>query len=240
MWSAESGLLALDLDGTLIDARRRQLAVLASALAELRPAPGSIDPNRGPLATGGPDDETGLAEAGPGAIDFDALWERKREGATTRAALITLGVPEDEATAVAARWVERIEDEDELAGDRLLPGVEETLADLATRGVRPAVVTARAHPDRVRHQFATLGLDRWCDGPHVVDPSDAANQKAATLRELGAAAYVGDTESDARAASLAAIPFAAVSTGQRSPTFLTAQGLQPHPTLAAALDALST
>jgi phosphoglycolate phosphatase len=211
MWSAEQGLLALDLDGTLIDARRRQLAVLAKALTDLELPP----------------------------VPPELFWGRKRGGETTVEALIALGVDDGEASAVAARWVERIEEEGELAGDFLLPGVEETLVDLATRGVRPVVVTARAHPDRVRDQFATLGLDRWCDGLHVVDPSQAAEQKATTLRELGAAAYVGDTESDARAASLTAIPFAAVSTGQRSPTFLTAAGLRPHPTLAAALGALS-
>ena len=211
MWSAEQGLLALDLDGTLIDARRRQLTVLAKALADLELPP----------------------------VPYDLFWERKRAGEKTVEALIALDVEEGEARAAAARWIERIEDEDEFAGDLFLPGVEETLADLATRDVRPVVVTARVHPDRARRQFATLGLDRWCDGLHVVEPSRAAEQKAATLRELGAAAYIGDTESDARAASLAQIPFAAVGTGQRSPTFLTTAGLTPHPTLALALGALS-
>jgi phosphoglycolate phosphatase-like HAD superfamily hydrolase len=203
MWSADAGPLALDLDGTLIDARRRQLSVLASVLAV--------------------------------EVDLGALWERKREGATTAAALAALGVPDDVAAAAASRWVERIEDEDELRADRFLPGVEATLAELAAAGVQPTVVTARTHPDRARAQFAALGLERWCEGLRVVDPADAAEQKAAVLRELGAAAYVGDTESDARAAALAEIPFAAVSTGQRSAAFLADRGLTPHPSLAAAL-----
>jgi phosphoglycolate phosphatase-like HAD superfamily hydrolase len=214
MWSAESGLLALDLDGTLIDARRRQLAVLRAVLAEAPP--------------------TGTE------IDLDALWERKRDGDTTAAALVALGLPEESARAVASRWVERIEDEDELRRDELLPGVEDALTALAAAGVRPTVITARTHPDRVRRQFTALGLDRHCDGPHVVDPAEASTRKATSLRDLHAAAYVGDTESDAEAASLADLPFAAVATGQRSPAFLTRRGLTPHPTLAAALDSLGS
>jgi phosphoglycolate phosphatase-like HAD superfamily hydrolase len=207
MWSAESGLLALDLDGTLIDARRRQLSVLAKVLAE-RDLP---------------------------LVPFDWLWERKRGGETTVEALIALEVDDAEARAVAARWVERVEDEDELLQDKLLPGVEDTLTALAAAGVRPLVLTARASGDRTRHQFTALGLDRWCNGPEVVDSTEPTTQKATALQHLGAAAYVGDTESDARAASLAGIPFAAVATGQRSPSFLAAQGLTPHASLAAAL-----
>jgi phosphoglycolate phosphatase-like HAD superfamily hydrolase len=212
MWSAESGLLALDLDGTLIDARRRQLSVLMKVLAELDLPP----------------------------VVPDLFWERKRGGATTAEALVALGVDDGEVGAVASRWVEQIEDEEELLADRFLPGVEDTLATLADRGAHPTVVTARAHPDRAVHQFASLGLDAWCNGPRVVEAgAEAAAQKARILRDLKAAAYVGDTESDAKAASLAGVQFAAVSTGQRSPTFLGSLGIDPYTALDVALESLT-
>jgi phosphoglycolate phosphatase-like HAD superfamily hydrolase len=212
MWSAELGPLALDLDGTLIDARRRQLSVLAKVL-----------------------DEFGMPP-----IPFDWFWERKREGESTVAALVALDVDDGEAKAVAAGWVERVEDEDELRQDQLLPGVEDTLTAIAAARVRPSVVTARTHPDRAARQFATLGLDRWCEGPRVVTPGDAAAaEKAAVLRDLDAVAYVGDTESDARAAACAEIPFAAVATGQRSHSYLVREGFEPHSSLGAAIASLN-
>jgi phosphoglycolate phosphatase-like HAD superfamily hydrolase len=212
MWSAELGSLALDLDGTLIDARRRQLAVLAGVLAEHELAP----------------------------IPFDVFWERKRGGEPTAEALIAVGIDDAEAKAVTSRWVERIEEEDELSRDLFLPGVEENLANLAAAGVRPTVITARTHPDRARRQFASLRLDRWCDGPRVVGTANPEAAKAAVLRSLDSRAFIGDTESDALAASLSGVRFIAVETGQRSAAFLAGKGVETRPTLGAALGALTT
>jgi phosphoglycolate phosphatase-like HAD superfamily hydrolase len=75
----------------------------------------------------------------------------------------------------------------------------------------------------VRDQVARLALD--VDHIDVVEPADTASGKAERLRALGAVAYVGDTEADARAAAGAGIPFAAVGSGQRSEPFLLAQGI---------------
>ena len=209
--STDAGPLALDLDGTLIDAETRQVGVLWELL------------------------ET---EPGLPALDPAEFWRRKRAGATTRGALAALGVGEAAAERLAGRWLAAVEDPAWLRRDRLLPGVAATLERLRERGERPLILTARRHPDRAREQVAALGLLRWCAAVRVVDPAEAEAAKAAELRVLGARGMVGDSESDARAAALAGVPFAAVSSGQRSREYLRARGLAAFDLLAWALASL--
>jgi phosphoglycolate phosphatase-like HAD superfamily hydrolase len=200
--------LAVDLDGTVLDPRPRQLAVLASLLESER--------------TSGP-------------VDLDRLWELKREGSTTEAALVALGVSDQAAGGLARRWAAEVEDPRWLRLDRPLPGAAETLRELAQSVGPPVLLTARRHPDRVRDQLASLGLDRWCGELRVVSPDSAAEEKAEQLRSLRCRGFVGDTESDAEAAELAGVPFAAVATGQRSPRFLAALGVPVFDSLPEAL-----
>ena len=216
MWSEGSmstsspsrGTLALDLDGTLIDAKPRQVAALAALL----------DPELG--------------------IDGDRLWELKRDGLTTRAALRRLGIDAELAERLSERWVATVENPRWLRLDRLLPGVSATLEALAATETRPLILTARRHADRARDQVASLGLLRWCAEVTVVSPGCAAEEKAAQLVERGCRALIGDTESDARAAELAGADFAAVTSGQRSREFLLARRLPTFDSLADALRAL--
>jgi phosphoglycolate phosphatase-like HAD superfamily hydrolase len=168
--------VGLDLDGTLLDARRRQVEVARSLVPDL---------------------------------DGEDFWARKREGATTRELL------GDEA---AAAWVAAVEEPQWLALDVLLPGVADALRDVEAG----FVLTARRDARAVREQVARhIGLP-----VEVVDPFDAAAQKAAVLQQRAASVYIGDTESDAKAAQLAGVPFVAVSTGQRSERFLRAAGVE--------------
>jgi phosphoglycolate phosphatase-like HAD superfamily hydrolase len=211
MSSSSHGRLALDLDGTLTDPAPRQLAALEAVLER-------------------------HAEAGP--VDLGRFWADKRGGLSTGAALEELGVAPALAAELAADWGAAVEDVAWLELDRLLPGVAEALEALAAGGERPVILTARRHPDRVREQVAALGLLAWCGGVRVVSPAAAAEQKAAELTALGARGFVGDTESDARAAELAGCEFAAVGGGQRSPEFLRARGLAVFDSLAAALAGL--
>jgi phosphoglycolate phosphatase-like HAD superfamily hydrolase len=196
--------LALDLDGTLVDARPRQVAALFG-----QPRPEVLE-----------------------SLDPEAFWTLKRDGMSTRAALGRLGVGAEAAAGLAERWVEMVEGPDLLGLDRPLPGTMEFLEGLAAAGDRPWVLTARRHPDRVSDQFAGLGLEGLCAGLAVVSPAAAAEQKAERLIGLGCRAMVGDTESDGRAAELVGIPFAAVTSGQRSPERLRAAGFETFDTLA--------
>jgi phosphoglycolate phosphatase-like HAD superfamily hydrolase len=210
--SSNASPLALDLDGTLLDAQPRQVEAMVASIE--------------------------LA-GGTGAVNRDEFWDLKREGLATHEALVRLGVDAALAERAARHWAESIEDPRWLNLDRLLPGVPEVLAAHAEAGDRPLILTARQHEDRVRAQVASLGLLRWCAAVAVVSPLGAAEEKAAELVARGCRGLVGDTESDARAAEQAGVAFAAVTTGQRSKEFLRGHGLAAFDSLAEALRALS-
>ena len=195
----ERPLIALDLDGTLIDARVRQVGVASEALAAL--AGESLD----------------------------------EVGASTREALETLGYPSETAASVARRWGERIESDEWLRRDRALTGAREVLADLRA-GHRIAVLTARREADGARLSLACAGLEELVDEVCVVDPARAADAKASALARYRAAGFIGDTESDGEAARRAGVRFRAVSTGQRSSSYLQARGYDPLPSLRDAVE----
>lgn len=208
--SPDSGPFALDLDGTLTDPRPRQVGALMALLD-------------------GPEAER---------VDGNRLWRLKRSGSTTREALVALGLTPARAEELAGRWVESVEDQRWLHLDRLLPGVPDTLRALARSDPPMVILTARRHEERARKQVASLGLLRWCAEVRVVPPDRAAAGKAAELTALECLGMVGDTESDAEAAGLAGVPFAAVSTGQRSGEFLGARGWAAFDSLSEALSSL--
>jgi phosphoglycolate phosphatase-like HAD superfamily hydrolase len=191
------GALAFDLDGTLIDARDRQVGVAVEAFQ---------------LVTG----ET---------LAATPFWRAKRRGATTRVAVVGLGVADDVAGEVAAHWGRRIEDDDWLARDRRLPGVAGVLRGLRGAGWRISILTARRRPEGVAVSLAATGLADLVDEVVAVDPSRAEEDKAAALQAGGFEVFIGDTESDGAAAQRAGVPFVGVSTGQRSPGYLRARGL---------------
>ncbi len=202
--------VALDLDGTLIDARLRQVGVAAEA----------------------------LAWASAGRLDETRFWRFKRAGATTQGALLRLGYPEAVADLVAARWAERIEAADWLERDRALPGVAAALRRLRSAECPITVITARREADGAATSLAAAGLAPLVDGLRVVDPGNAAVAKAAVLRELGAPPFIGDSESDADAAARAEVCFVAVASGQRSRGYLARRGVVVAETLAGALRTL--
>jgi phosphoglycolate phosphatase-like HAD superfamily hydrolase len=201
-------VVALDLDGTLIDARARQVGVAAESVLEL----------------------TGEQ------LDRVAFWRRKRGGASTRQALEQLGYRSSTALALARRWSERIESDEWLARDRALDGAGRVLSDLRRAGVAGVVLTARRDPQGARLSLRSAGLDDLVDHVIVVDPDGAVDGKARALRRCAAAWFVGDTESDGAAAHRAGVPFAALATGQRSGAYLRGLGYEPARSLPDALD----
>jgi phosphoglycolate phosphatase len=204
-------MLALDLDGPLLDPEPRQTAVLRWIFEQ---------------------------EQGRNFIDPDEVWELKRTGRSTESALMALGVPDEMAASLAARWADSIEEPRWLSLDQPFPGVIDLLSELAGGGSAPVIITARRHPDRVTEQAKSLGLMRWCAGIRVVSPDAATTAKADELRAIGATGFIGDTESDAAAANAAGVPFAAVATGQRSGAFLEERGMATFSSLGGALRGL--
>jgi len=103
-------------------------------------------------------------------------------------------------------------------GCSLLPGAAASVAAVAGRGGRSVVITAKYEPS-ARKCLAHVGLEvdevvGWRWGP----------DKAATLVEHGAAAYVGDTPSDIAAARTAGAQAIGVPTGPHPAAELTAAG----------------
>lgn len=206
MAPTDPGGLALDLDGTLIDARLRQVGVAAEALEEL----------------------------GAGPLPEAAFWRAKRAGANTRVALERVGVAPELAVRVAALWGERIESDAWLDRDRALAGIPRLLRELSS-GRRLIVITARRRPEGAERSLRAAGLRELVSELVVVDPGEAVAAKTLALRRARAALFAGDTDTDGAAAGRAGVPFAAVATGQRAPSFLRAQGYEPQRSLRAAL-----
>ncbi len=166
--------------------------------------------------------------------DFiERYWAAKREGASNIAALQALGHPAPQARSQA--WAQQIERWPWLGYDRPLPGVMSTLAE---RRFRVVVLTARREPFFLRQQLDRLGLAPLIDELIVVPPADAARAKARELQSLKAAAFAGDSESDADAALAAGTPFLALSCGMRSAAFWQRHGQSSYPCLTGALEAL--
>jgi phosphoglycolate phosphatase-like HAD superfamily hydrolase len=196
-------VLALDLDGTLIDARPRQVEVAHHAVKEL----------------------------GALALNERLFWECKRAGASTEQALVQLGYPLGFAADVARLWKRDIESKRWLAHDRPLPGVAIVLRRLRAQRITVLVLTARQRSESARRSIEIAGLARLVDELLVVDPAKAASSKAKLLMDRDALAFIGDTASDGMAAAAAGVRFVAVTTGQRAHGYLHSLGYRVSPTL---------
>lgn len=206
-------LIGLDLDGTVIDCRARQVAVASWAADQLR-----MDP-----------------------LDEDRFWALKRSGSTTMEAFRLLGAAPHLARQASILWFDAIENPTWLILDELLAGAMDALIAFAAAGGSSVILTARRQAQSVLAQTTRLGLDSVVDDVIVVEPRHAAIKKSSVLQSIRAEAMVGDSESDAEAALLAALPFLLVSTGQRSREFLQDRGHSVvYGTLASALRSLQT
>ncbi len=188
------GPIALDLDGTLISCRERQVALFRAVLA------------------------------GSGvAIDGEEFWTLKRDGFSTHEAALALGLTSEEATESARRWVRDIENPYWLQFDRVYADVREFLQRLRSQNVSFFVLTARRNRYFLGQQILRLAFLSNTEVV-VVAPQDAARQKAEVLRSKDAALFIGDSESDLKAAKVAGVAFGAVERGQRNAAYLIARG----------------
>ena len=202
--------VAFDLDGTILDARVRQVAVAQAAARRIGRK-----------------------------LDGDAFWRAKRRGATTCEAFRALGIDQVASSEADRWWREHVERARWLELDRPLRGALRTLATLDREGWTILVLTARRNHAGARRAFRSLRLTRPARCV-VVNPERAELEKADALSASAAISYVGDSESDYHAALAAAVPFSAVSTGQRDATFLKALGCDVAGTLADAFRTLRT
>lgn len=187
--------IALDLDGTLIDCRERQVALMRHALAT-------------------------VAHDGALSLDDNAFWALKREGANNVAALAHLGYREKTITAANKLWGDLIETPAWLERDFVLPTVLESLGALLSNGYRCTLLSARKDSFAAQNQINRLGLNSWLSHAIFVSPLSQSTEKAEQLTRIGASVLVGDSESDGSAARTANVRFIGVSTGQRSSLYL--------------------
>ena len=186
-------IIALDLDGTLVDCKERQSLLAAS-----------------------------LCRAAGFELNIEAFWAAKRAGATTASAICGQGIDVPLATKLSKLWVKHIESEAWLRMDRLLPGVMSTLHDARELGFRLHLVTARTNERALSRQLRWLSIAPFFDHVEVVCPQEASQQKAKYLAAVAPIVFIGDSESDAAAANGAQIKFVAVTNGQRSAAYLQA------------------
>ena len=186
-------LVAFDVDGTLITCRERQLEVLRVSLKALK-----INQK----------------------IDFDEHWDYKQNGLSTRKALVAQGFSQDAGDAVGDFWDRSIEEPSFLTLDRPQPGVLELLSTLSKCHSELIVISARKNAILLRQQLWYLGLLNYFSRIFVVKPQTSAMEKCALLQKICPDLYVGDTETDAKAARLANVNFCAVATGQRNARFM--------------------
>lgn len=189
-------VVAVDLDGTLVDAAPRQIAVAQEAARIV----------------------------GSREIDGEMFWSYKREGATTLEALRRLGVENSAALEIDAHWREQIEAPRWLQLDAPLSGARDAVLAIRADGFAPLVLTARGSAEGALERVAALQIAGLpCV---VVSPTAAVAEKAAALTAHAACGFIGDSETDGEASRRAKIPFVAVNTGQRSRAFLDGLGFE--------------
>lgn len=189
--------VALDLDGTITDCSARQIAVTESLIEEF-----------------------GLPR-----VDAVEFWRLKRSGFTTLHALRKLNCIVAEIERFSRSWLSEIELPNRQALDTLLPGALTALNALRESGHDVTLITARQCRDEVFTTLERLSIASYFHSVHVVDPFNAIEAKSRVLSMQPYAASFGDSEVDARAASLASVPFYAVSSGQRNHGFLSELGI---------------
>lgn len=140
--------IGLDLDGTLLDCKRRQTALLAA-----------------------------LCHACMQELDADEYWRLKRQGYSNRAAMCRLGMGKERIEALASLWEHFIEDIPWLGFDALLPGTLETLRRWRAQGHSLHLLSARRNHAHAHQQLLALSLYCF-DSVDFVDPFEQRAKQA--------------------------------------------------------------
>jgi len=184
-------LIGLDFDGTLVSCQEKQIFALEEARALL----------------------------GLPCVDYGRIWTLKRDGLSTKDALIATDIDPAAARRVALSWTEIVETAAACDKDILLPGVREALTTMVARADL-LLLSARRSFGALERQLKSLNLLQFFVHVETVSPlSGASTAKAESLRRHRACCYIGDSESDLAAAEAAGIPFYLLCTGQRSRAF---------------------
>lgn len=182
--------IAFDLDGTILDSRERHKIVMNYVLKKFGINIGTSD-----------------------LISF------KAEGHNNIEWLISKKIDENTAKQINAEWISSIEQDSYLKNDFLYPGVRDFLEDLSKEN-ELYLVTARNNKEGCLKQIKKCGIEQYFSKIMIVESNaETSAMKAECLSELDADVFIGDTESDTKAALIAKCMFMAISLGFRSEKF---------------------
>jgi phosphoglycolate phosphatase len=162
-----------------------------------------------------------LREHGFVPLSVDEYWEMKRHRYDRRRQLSATGA-EGIYDAFLTAWLERIEQKEYLALDRLQPQVIEKLGSWKADGLGLHLVTLRNNEANLIWQLDRLNLLPLLDHVASVRSSASGQGKADAVRgiisleELETALWIGDTEIDIMAARQLGVKVCVVECGLRS------------------------
>lgn len=194
----------LDLDGTLIDSKKRHINVLCRAL-----------------------DIFGITydKTIAGYVDY------KSGGKNTRKYLQSVfNLQERELTDVVKYWIEHIEDEDYLKSDSWYDGAEEFVSNLYSRDYRIIILTARNNRNFIYDFLYGSDICEYISEIFVVPPNNAKNEKCRIVSELKTdeSLIIGDTEVDYYAGAENGIDTYVLNSGFRNEKFWNDVGIKSY------------
>lgn len=185
--------ICFDLDGTLLDSRKRHKKVMDYVLKQY-----------------------GIS------IDTTNLFQYKADGNNNLSWLRSKGVEINKALEINQRWMELIEDKVFLAEDRLYSNTKSILETLSKNNYI-VLLTARNKIENTESQIDDLGIRQYLDKVAIVPScKQTAKLKADILLENSICEFYGDTESDMEAARMAECDFYVSTRGFRSKKYWSA------------------
>lgn len=179
--------IAFDLDGTLLDSRKRHEIVMSDVLKKY-----NIE------------------------IDTSDLVSYKSYGFNNIDWLLAKGISEKKAREINKDWISSIEEFKYCQNDVLYQNVVEVLRKLSKENDL-FLITARKNKENAYKQINQLGIKQYFAGISIVDSCNNTPQlKSVELNKYRINYFIGDTESDYTAACLENCVFYAISCGFRN------------------------
>lgn len=178
--------IAFDLDGTLLDSRKRHQIVMDDVLAKFHLT-----------------------------LDAEKLVEYKSDGFNNVSWLIKNGIDSALAYKIQTEWISKIEQDDYLKLDVLYEGVIEYLKKMCIDNTL-YLLTSRNNYSGTISQIKNLGIYQFFEKVEVVKSDKAYENKALFLKNNHIDYMIGDTEVDYKAARESKTKFLVAPYGFRS------------------------